>query len=118
MTKEKTGRPKMELNYDKLDALLQFKVTQRFCADYLECSEDTIGRRLKDDHDMTFSEYHSLKMERTSLKLQQKAIEQAFAGNSTMMIFALKNLAKWTDKHETTVNASIGITIDNDDSNL
>jgi AraC-like DNA-binding protein len=117
MAKEK-GRPKMQLNYDKLDALLQFKVSQKFCAEYLGCSEDTIGRRLKDDHGMTFSEYHKLKMERTSLKLQQKAIEQALAGNSTMMIFALKNLAKWSDKQEITSNAQIEINIDNDDSAL
>ena len=101
---------KIELNYDKLDALLQFKVTLRFCADYLEVSEDTIMRRIKEDHGMTFTEYHTLKMERTAVKLQQKAIELALKGNSTMLIFSLKNLAKWSDKVEETVKQEITIT--------
>lgn len=91
---------KVELNYDKLDALLQFKVTCNFCADYLQVSRDTIIRRIKQDHGMTFSEYHKLKMEHTATKLQQKAIEMALKGNNTMMIFCLKNLAGWADKQE------------------
>lgn len=94
---------KIELNYDSLDALLQFKVSLKFCADYLNVSEDTIQRRLKEDHGMTFSQYHELKMERTAVKLQQKAIEEALKGNNTMLIFALKNLAKWSDKIENQV---------------
>ena len=91
---------KIELNYDKLDALLQFKVSAEFCADYLEVSRDTIIRRIKQDYDMTFAAYHNLKMEHTATKLQQKAIELALRGNNVMMIFCLKNLAGWSDKQE------------------
>ena len=40
---------KKELNYDKLDALLQFKTNKKFCSDYLGVSEDTIERRLRED---------------------------------------------------------------------
>lgn len=110
---------KIELNYDKLDALLQFKVSLRFCADYLEISEDTIQRRIKEDFGVSFSEYHELKMERTAVKLQQKAIEQALKGNNTMLIFALKNLAKWSDKVESEVkNSVIQINIEADEADL
>lgn len=93
-------QPKKHLNYDQLDALLQFKVSLEFCADYLGVSSDTIMRRLKEDHGKTFTQYHELKMQRTAVKLQQKAIEMALGGNSTMMIFSLKNLAKWSDSPE------------------
>jgi len=92
--------PKIELNYDKLNALLQFKTTIEFAADYLEVSRDTLIRRIKEDHGMTFKEYSDLKRQRTATKLQQKAIEMALQGNTTMMIFALKNLAMWSDKQE------------------
>lgn len=92
-------------SWDKLDALLQFKVALPFCADYLECSEDTIERRIRDEWDMTFSEYHALRMQRTSVKLQQKMIEMALSGNTTAMIFSLKNLAGWSDKLETNITA-------------
>lgn len=92
---------KVDINWDKLDALLQFKVTMDFCADYLGVTIDAIRRRIKEKHNMTFTEYHNLKMQHTATKLQQKAIEMALKGNTTMMIFALKNLAKWSDKVET-----------------
>lgn len=97
---------KIELNYDKLDALLQFKVSCNFCADYLGVSRDAIIRRIKEDHGLTFSEYHKLKMEHTATKLQQKAIELALKGNNVMMIFCLKNLAGWADKQETDVTSN------------
>ena len=48
---------KTEVDFGALDALLQFKVTKRFCADYLKVSEDTIDRRIKEEHGLTFSEY-------------------------------------------------------------
>lgn len=112
------GQPKKHIDYSALDALLQFKVSLRFCADYLGISEDTIQRRLKEEHGMSFAQYHELKMERTAVKLQQKAIEEALKGNNTMLIFALKNLAKWTDKIENQLQTNIEISIDSDDKNL
>lgn len=106
---------KVELNYDQLDALLQFKITKSFCADYMGVSEDAIDRRLKEDHGMNFSEYHALKMQRTAVKLQQKAIESALKGNTTLMIFCLKNLCGWSDKQESTsINENINISFKSD----
>lgn len=110
MIKEVKGRSsKIELNYEVLDALLQHKITKRFCADYFGVSEDTIERRLKEDFKMTFKEYHALKMENTSYKLQQQAIQMALDGNAVMMIFCLKNLAGWSDKHESTEQSTVKI---------
>lgn len=103
--------PKIPLDYKELDALLQFKVTKSFCADYLKVSENTIDRRLREDHDKTFGEYHELKIERTGVKLQQKAIEMALKGDRTMLIFSLKNLAKWSDKIENKIEAGKMITL-------
>lgn len=111
--------PKTEIDWNALDALLQFKVTCEFCADYLNVSRDAIIRRIREEKDMTFREYHLLKMQRTATKLQQKAIEQALSGNcNSVMIFALKNLAGWTDKNEIETTAKIEIKIDSDDSGL
>jgi hypothetical protein len=104
---------KVELNYDKLDALLQFKISVKFCAEYLGVSVDTIQRRLKEEKGMTFEQYHASKLERTAVKLQQKAIEMALAGDRTMLIFSLKNLAGWADKldHGLTNEAKEGLTL-------
>lgn len=110
--------PKTEVDFGKLDAMLQFKVSLRFCADYLGVSIDSIRRRIKEKYDMTFKEYHELKMERTATKLQQKAIEMALDGNNTMMIFCLKNLAKWADKLDTHQSGQLQMIIDGQDDNL
>ena len=99
-------QPKKELNYSELDALLQFKVTLHFCADYMNVSRDNIIRRLREDHDMTFSEFHKLKMEGTATKLQQVAISMALAKNAPMLTFCLKNLAKWSDKQESVIEST------------
>lgn len=111
--------PKTEIDFKELDALLQFRVTCEFVADYLGVSRDTVIRRIREEKDMTFREYHLLKMQRTATKLQQKAIEQALSGNSnSVMIFALKNLAGWTDKNEVENVTKLEIKIDKDDEGL
>ena len=110
---------KVEIDWKVLDALLQFKVTLNYCAEYLGVSVDAIQRRCKEEKGLTFSEYHELKLQRTAVKLQQKAIEMALAGNTTLMIFALKNLANWSDKLETRVDTTaIQINIDQSDNDL
>ena len=113
-------QPRVEFNWDKLDALMQFKVTKQFVAAYLGVSEDTVDRRIREKYDMTFTEYGRLRMQRTAVKLQQKAIEMALTGkNNSVMIFALKNLANWTDKIEQEVTGgSINIKIDSQDKEL
>ncbi len=96
---------KKKLDWAGLDALLQFKVSKGFCADYLGISEDTIDRRIKSEHNMTFTQYREYKCMGMGLKLQQKAIQMALAGNATMLIFSLKNLAGWSDKSEKEINS-------------
>jgi uncharacterized protein YuzB (UPF0349 family) len=103
---ETRGAKKITFDYDVLNALLRFKVTKGFCADHLGVSEDVIERRLREDFNMTYTEYHELKLQRTSYTLQQKAIEMALAGDKVMMIFCLKNIAKWADRNETTVETT------------
>jgi AraC-like DNA-binding protein len=108
-----------EAKWKELDALLQFKVSLAFVSDYLGVSRDTIIRRIREEYDLTFAEYHDLKMQRTATKLQQKAIEMALGGNNTMMIFCLKNLAKWSDKIENkSIVEQVQINIDGTDSEL
>jgi len=108
---------KVKINWDQLDALLQFKVSLKFCAEYMGVSRDAIIRRIRENFDMTFAEYHALKMERTATKLQQKAIELALGGNNTMLIFCLKNLAGWSDKQEQVHKGeNVSITFNKDES--
>jgi hypothetical protein len=110
---------KTEIDFGALDALLQFKVTKRFCADYLKVSEDTIDRRIKEDHGMTFSEYQALRMGRTAVKIQQKIVELALKGNPKLLEVAAKYLAGWTEKSDLVIlNTDLKIIISKEESEL
>ena len=111
-------QPKKHLNYDQLDALLQFKVSLEYCADYLGVSSDTIMRRLREDHDMSFHEYKKLKNDRTAVRLQQKIVEKALSGDNTALIFSLKNMASWSDRVESKVETTQEIIISSDEQDL
>jgi hypothetical protein len=92
---------KAPFSWEKLDGLLAYKSSLVVCADILECHENSIKNHIKKRYGLTFTEYAEKKLSRTKVKLVQKAIEQATSGNTTMLIFCLKNICKWQDKFET-----------------
>lgn len=111
--------PSKPIDYTVLEALMQFKLTKAFVADYLKISTTTLDTRIKEQYNMTYTELGELKQQGVARKLQQKAIEMALKGDRTMLIFSLKNMAKWSDKIEQKqTTESIHIKIDNDDSDL
>ena len=87
-------------SWDKLDGLLAYKSSLIICAEILGFHENTIKNHIKKRHQQTFTEYADRKLSRTKVKLVQKAIEKATAGDNTMLIFCLKNICKWQDKFE------------------
>lgn len=99
---------KTPFSWDKLDGLLAYKSSLVVCADILGTTDTTIKNHIKKRFNKTFTEYADQKLSRTKVKLVQKAIEMANSGNATMLIFCLKNINKWQDKHED-INA---ITVD------
>jgi len=92
-----SGPQKQPLDWEKLDAILQFGPTRQMCADILGISIETLKRRIKEEHDTTFTEYADQKFAKTKLKLIQKAITMGLGGNATMLIFSLKNKCNWKD---------------------
>jgi len=92
---------RVDIDFEVLDALLQFKATKRYCAKYLEVSEDTIEKRIREKFNLTFTEYADEQLDGTRLKLQQKIISKALKGDNVCLIFSLKNICKWSDKVET-----------------
>lgn len=118
MTKNKGGRPKKAFDWDKLDAILQYGAWCVDCADILDVSKDTVERRIKEKHGLTFDEYRHMKMSRTRMRLAQKQIEAALAGNVTMLIWLGKQYLGQQDKHEVASTAQIKIDIDKDDQGV
>jgi len=96
------GRKKIELDYKIVDTALYYGATKDQLHHLLErqgiiLDHKTIERRIKADKGMIFSEYREKMKSGLKLKLVQKAVEMAFGGHATMLIFCLKNLCHWTD---------------------
>ena len=94
---------KIELDYKVLNAMVQFKPTLNFVADYMGVSRDTIMRRIKSDYGMTYDEYKKMKAQRVGYNVAQKLYDEGMKGNITALIFLSKNFAGMTDKVEQTV---------------
>ena len=115
MTKKKLGvgqtvttvRGKKVFDWKELNAILVFKMSKKFCSKYFGISEDTLERRIREEHDMTFTEYKEYCSGGLAMELQQVAIEKALDGNASMLMFALKNIAGWSDKVEQKVEQTL-----------
>lgn len=92
------ARPPMEIDMEKLEAFMRLMPTLEDTAAYFKCSADTIERRIREHSDLTFREFREQHMVHTRMKLIRTALQEADSGNSTMLIFCLKNLCAWSDK--------------------
>lgn len=97
---------KSPFSWDKLDGLLAYKSSLLVCSDILDVHENTIKNHIKARYGLTFTEYAEKRLSRTKVKLVQKAIEMANSGNVAMMIFCLKNINKWADRTESTIDVT------------
>jgi len=103
------GRPKKELDWKVLDSILQFGATLIDCAEMCEMSDDSIQRRIKDEHGCTFTEYRNRKMSRMRVKLLQKQYESAMAGNTALLIWLGKQHLGQSDKNDVNLSGDVAI---------
>jgi len=99
----------------QLAALCRMKPTAMDCAAFFDCSQDTIEKYLRKHHDSTFAEFREKNMVHTRFSLIRKAIHKAENGDNVMLIFCLKNLCGWSDKHEVSQSSEIKINISSDE---
>ena len=112
------GRPKKELDWKVLDAILQFGATLIDCSEMLSLSDDTIQNRIKKQYGITFSEYRHRKMSKMRVKLLQKQFDVAMSGNVALLIWLGKQHLGQSDKMDTIENGQVKITIEKKDSEL
>lgn len=94
--------------FRKLEKFCKFKPTLLECAYFLGADPNTIERAIRKRYNKTFSEYRDSFVVQTKYSLISKAVQQALDGNTKMMVFCLKNLAGWKEKHETDLINSDG----------
>lgn len=92
------SRKKIDFDWVKLNEFLKTRPSLSDASELMGCSEDTIERRIRKEHDLTFAEYRDKKLADIRKQLVSTALEMAlYDKNKTMLIFCLKNLCGWSD---------------------
>lgn len=115
-----TGRPKKDVDFDKIDGLCKYHCTAQEIVAHLklfdyDVSYNTIERRIREKFNMTFGEYieqkHNAYAKPALRRMQWKAAE---SGNVTMQIWLGKQYLGQSDKQENNITGELGIKIIDD----
>lgn len=93
----KGGRPRIDIDYKKLDAMCAIQCTGEECAAILDIDYDTLNNTLKLDGHGGFSDYFKKKGANGKMSLRRKQYDLASNGNATMLIWLGK---QWLGQHE------------------
>ncbi len=93
---------RIELDWEQMRKLCQIQCTLVEIADWFNCSEDTIERRVKEKYDTTFAEYFKKNGSEGRISLRRKQFEVANKGNVTMLIWLGKQHLGQKDRQELT----------------
>ena len=113
MEKNKGGRPKKEIDFEKIDALCAVfcnckEIVSVLKAFDVNCSYDTVERRVKEQFNMTFAEYVEQKqMAFAKPKLRKAQFDCALNGNATMLIWLGKQYLGQVEKQEINVTGDM-----------
>ena len=112
MTKNKGGRPKIEINYSLVEKLAHIQCTQEEIAEVLGVSTRTLLRNKE------FCHIYKKGLESGKSSLRRLQFKSAEAGNATMQIWLGKQYLGQKDKQEHEHTGKGGKAIEIDISNL
>lgn len=98
MAKAKTGRPRIEINWDEFAKLCSIQCTLQEIASWFECSEDTIERAVKREKELSFAEFYEQKAATGKISLRRKQWQLALGGDKTMLIWLGKQHLEQTER--------------------
>jgi len=94
------GAPRKEIDYVELEKLVEMQATEVEIASFFDVTDKTLNARIKEQYNMTFSEYKTLKGGKGKISLRQMMWQSAKKGNTNMQIFLSKNMLGMADKQE------------------
>jgi hypothetical protein len=101
MAKKKgAGRPKVEINWNKVNKALEAGANGVQVAAMLGIHFNTLSKRCKDDNKCDFCDYLTQKRESGNQKLLTVQFDTALEGDRSMMIWLGKQRLGQKDKHD------------------
>lgn len=94
----KMGRPTIEIDKGQFENLCSLQCTKAEIAGWFGCSEDTIERWCKRTYNETFAATFAQKRAKGQISVRRALYQAATKGNTTAMIFWLKNHAGMADQ--------------------
>lgn len=99
-TPKRMGPVPKEINWEVVDAILQYGATLVDCAEMAKVSDDTLANRIRDLHGCTFTEYRNRKMSKVRISLARKQYDVAMSGDRTLLIWLGKQWLGQSEKSE------------------
>lgn len=94
------GRPKIEIDFETVKKLCKIQCTLEEIAGYLDCSEDTVERRVEEVYGMKFADFFKRHSAGGKMSLRRKQFDSAMGGNTALLIFLGKQYLGQSDKVE------------------
>jgi hypothetical protein len=98
----KAGRPKVEIDWDKVGKMLEAGAFATGIAATIGCDEATLYRRCETDNKVSFAAFSQEKKAKGDELLRVKQFQTAMSGNVTMQIWLGKQRLGQVDKSEQT----------------
>ena len=119
-TGKKNGRPtKMtEEKIKQLKAVCRLKPTLADCGAFLDVDATTIEKWIKRTHGIAFSVFREQNMVQTRFMIVRNILKECEKGNTTMLIYASKNLCGWKDRYDNDMTSETKIIIEKSDDGL
>jgi len=95
------ARPKIEFTekqYDMIDQLIKIQCTGEEIAAVLKVDYDTLGKRIKEKHEINLSEYIKNNKGAGKASLRRMLWKSAEKGNATTLKWLSANILGYTDK--------------------
>ncbi len=95
------GRPPIKIDLKELEKLCAMQCTLTEIAEWFHCSIDTIENRVKQEFQVSFSEYFSKKRVQGKITLRRNMFKMS-EHNPAVAIFLAKNWLEMSDRQEVT----------------
>jgi len=101
------GRPKIDIDWKQFEAYCALQCTLREIADYFNCSQMTIERKVKEHYNCCFVDIFKRKRQKGLMSLRANLFKMS-EKQPSVLIFLAKNWLGMSDKQEIEHSGNIG----------